>query len=333
MSLRVATLGADVPLELVCATGAGLVPPGHSDETPDFVDGGSRALARRVGALVGAGAELILISRETDELARAHDLLVGLQRVEPDRIPGRIELVDVVHGDTAAHRAYNAAEVRRLVGVLPASADPSRDPVAVALSELTSLTDALRALRAIRAATPPRDWTRRLIEAVSGDPGPQRGATIASLGSAEVSDERVVRVHVTGSPAGALDAIETIEAIEGAGGRQVGEDATADLLDATLADDADPAVVLGSFLARRGPGRLAQLHPDERGRRIVERAQRDRADLVLLRQDPDDLLVGWDVPLLRAALRGVGVEFAIVQAGSVEGIRAAVRSTKGATVR
>lgn len=125
--MRVGTIGAGVPEEVLLAAGADVVPivgrPGDPTELADrYVEPmvGERARSQLQRVLDGTYADvgLIVFSRDADAPLRLFYTLREIRRLEPERALPELHLVDIQHLRRPATRRWNEDRVRDLCFLL-----------------------------------------------------------------------------------------------------------------------------------------------------------------------------------------------------------------------
>ena len=125
--LKVATIGAAVPEEVLVAARAEIVPvtgiPGEPTDLGDrYIEPmvGERARSQLQRVLDGSygGADLLLFSREAEASLRLFLALREVRRLEPGRGLPPLHLIDLQHLGTDATRRWNEARIRELCALL-----------------------------------------------------------------------------------------------------------------------------------------------------------------------------------------------------------------------
>jgi len=125
--LKVATIGAAVPEEVLVAARAEIVPvtgiPGEPTDLGDrYIEPmvGERARSQLQRVLDGSygGADLLLFSRDAEAPLRLFWALREIRRLEPERGLPPLHIVDLQHLGTDATRRWNEARVRELCTLL-----------------------------------------------------------------------------------------------------------------------------------------------------------------------------------------------------------------------
>lgn len=326
----VGVVGADVPRELVLAAG-GYPVRLHGDPHIPQGPGSAVALHTRAAQLLGAvdepavlllarilSGELnfltgIVISREREASLRLYYVLRELAQRTSGLPP--VHLIDLLHLPRPATAAYNRAQVRRLVNVLPrwTGQSPDATTVATAVRQCAAVRDQLH-----------RAQQARIDRKISGIEALRLFAAAETLEPAvaqeiintRIDDSQTRCAHaapglfLSGSP---HEADTVYAAIEDSGWQVVGEDHDRGLLALTI--DVHPApdgdfdgqlAALAAAYGCRGP-EATTASALERSRWAAATVRRTQARAVLSYVRRHDEAPLWDFPHLRAIAQAEGV--------------------------
>jgi benzoyl-CoA reductase/2-hydroxyglutaryl-CoA dehydratase subunit BcrC/BadD/HgdB len=340
-------VGADVPVELVTASGALSYrlhgsPDRVTDEAHEVLGASLDPVAHSILSqlLDGSLAFLtgVVVSRDSQASLQLFYALRELRRLEPHRPIPPVVLLDLLHLPTVHTARYDEARLHRLAdelagwtGVAPtahrlAEASAVVGRVRTLLRRVSDLrrgprpvltgTQVLRVLGAT-TALPPEDAVP-LLEQVLAD----------AAGGALVPAGR--RVFLTGS---AQDTDEVHRALEEADCLVVGEDS--DWGDLALTVEPDGADLASLAVAYRDRGPAAATAPIERRAAwTAEQVRRCAADVLLAVVREHDEAPAWDFPA-QAAAAGVPAALLARQPYRVTGdrLRAALESAEPAVRR
>ncbi|MFT4081309.1 MAG: 2-hydroxyacyl-CoA dehydratase family protein [Nocardioides sp.] len=313
---RIGLIGADVPGELVLATGA--IPvrlsavdttvPGHrAEELLGAVD--PAAVALLAGLLAGQlaeGGELagIVCSRDREASLRIYYVLRELA-TRDERLPP-VHLLDLVHLPRASTLRYDVAQLERLADVLArwTGIAVRAEALVEATARRAAVREALGRLQGLRARGRVRGSEALELYAAAETLPPDRALALieARISSAGPAEERP-RLFLSGS---AHDGPAVYRAIEARGWSVVAEDHDRGAL--ALNVDLDPAMVADEgylAIARayrdRGPdSATASAAARAEWAAGLARASGARAGLSWVRRHDEAPL--WDFPLLRERL-------------------------------
>lgn len=352
----VGVVGADVPRELVLATGG--YPVRLHGESPASQDAGSvMALHARAAQLLGStdeptvqllarilSGELsflagIAVSRERDANLRLYYVLRELAAHTPGLPP--VHLVDLLHLPRPATAAYNRAQVRRLIGVLRRWTGRSADPTTVA-SVVQQCTSVREQLHRVQHA--------RIDRRISGTEALHLFAAAETLEPAvarDVINARVIDAQsrqacaapglfLSGSP---HETDIVYAAIEDSGWQVVGEDHDRGSLALTI--DVHPAPegdlhsqldALAAAYGRRGPD-ATTASASERARWADAKVRHTRAEAVLSYVRRHDEASLWDHPRLRASTQAEGVPAVLLRDQGADPDAAQLRRALGSLAK
>jgi benzoyl-CoA reductase/2-hydroxyglutaryl-CoA dehydratase subunit BcrC/BadD/HgdB len=318
-------VGADVPVELITATGALAVRlagrPGTDTAAGDrYLGRGLDQVARSILTQLVEGElghlDALVVSRDTEASLRLFYALRELHRVEPETALPPVHLVDLLHLPHRTTARYDLAKVRQLAGVLERWT--GRAITEAALADAVALHEQARALLT-RVADLRRESPARLS-------GSQAHAVVAA-GTALPCSVHVELLHRLLDEAGDLSPVEGVRTfltgsshdspgvyaqLERAGLIVVGEDS--DWGDLSFERRVEVPTLLGLAERYQYDGPTAQ-RASIRARAAYTEAAATRcgAELLVSYARVHDDAPLWDVPAQRTAVAAHGLRTVVLE--------------------